>query len=336
MERRELYEPEDIEQLLIERPYDELLEEERAFVLRHLSGRDEYEAMRALLLRVHDDDETTGPIDAEPSVRAHVMDVFRAEQRPQWRIWLNSVHAFLLPKQASAMWRPALALGSVALVVFFIANRTMAPSDAEQLAELKVVKEEKEVKSEPVPFQPAEPPASTDQAAAAQEINANGNAHSEATAVEAADEAPGFVHDLEPAPATKVVEEQPAPELAAQQEKFLELAKTEDGDAVTSEGENATFAAPVSGAIALDSTTLVTGTTTHVVTSNELHYNFSAADVQQAQTLETISATSGRLFTDREKSKKSETRKRSVAFADGTDDATADAGAYIDLLRAAW
>ena len=49
MERRELYEPEDIEQLLIERPYDELLEMERAFVLRHLSGRDEYEAMvRAL------------------------------------------------------------------------------------------------------------------------------------------------------------------------------------------------------------------------------------------------------------------------------------------------
>ena len=48
MERRELYDPEDIESLLQERGYDELLEEERAFVLRHLSGREEYEAMRTL------------------------------------------------------------------------------------------------------------------------------------------------------------------------------------------------------------------------------------------------------------------------------------------------
>ena len=177
MERRELYEPEDIEQLLIERSYDELLEEERAFVLRHLSGRDEYEAMRALLLKVHDDDGAAEPIDAEPSVRAHVLDVFRAEQRPQWRIWLNSVHAFLLPKEASAMWRPALALGSVALVVFFVVNGTLTKDEVEshQLAEVKQVPahspEEKNQKTRlpqaDQPATPAEEPAVGSRAASA-------------------------------------------------------------------------------------------------------------------------------------------------------------------------
>ena len=37
MERREHYDPEDIESLLQERGFDELLEEERAYVLRHLT-----------------------------------------------------------------------------------------------------------------------------------------------------------------------------------------------------------------------------------------------------------------------------------------------------------
>ena len=49
MERHERYDPEDIESLLSERGFDELLPDERAFVLRHVNGREEYERMRALL-----------------------------------------------------------------------------------------------------------------------------------------------------------------------------------------------------------------------------------------------------------------------------------------------
>ena len=42
MERREQYDPDDIEALLMERPFHDLLPEERAFVPRHLSARDAY------------------------------------------------------------------------------------------------------------------------------------------------------------------------------------------------------------------------------------------------------------------------------------------------------
>ncbi|MBK8613572.1 MAG: hypothetical protein IPN85_08745 [Flavobacteriales bacterium] len=142
MERREHYDPEDIEQLLMERSYDELLDEERAYVLRHLSGREEYEAMRKLLDHVQRSEPEPELLDADPAVRAHVMQVFRDQSKPQWRVWLNSVGALLMPEEASAMWRPALALAGLAAVittgVWLYRSGDRAP---DQLADLKKVEQ---------------------------------------------------------------------------------------------------------------------------------------------------------------------------------------------------
>jgi len=119
MERHERYDPEDIESLLSERGFDELLPDERAFVLRHMSGRDEYERMRALLHYVRPDERDRGTIEPEDRVRTNVLAAFRAQQQPQWRIWLNGISLWLAPKEASAhpLWRPALAFGSLALLI---------------------------------------------------------------------------------------------------------------------------------------------------------------------------------------------------------------------------
>lgn len=117
MERREQYEPEDIEALLHERGFDELLAEERAFVLRHLSGREEYEGMRALLHRARNEERTLQPLTPDPAIREQLLTTFRERQVPVWRIWLNSVKAFVFPEQASAFWRPALAVAGVLVLV---------------------------------------------------------------------------------------------------------------------------------------------------------------------------------------------------------------------------
>ena len=69
MERPERYDPEDLEHLMLERGFDELLEEERAYALRHLEGRAEYERMRALLHHVREDKRDHAPMDADPAVR---------------------------------------------------------------------------------------------------------------------------------------------------------------------------------------------------------------------------------------------------------------------------
>ena len=119
MERHERYDPEDIESLLSERGFDELLPDERAFGLRQMSGREEYERMRALLHDVRPDERDRGTIEPEDRVRANVLAAFRAQQQPQWRIWLNGISLWLAPKEASAhpLWRPALAFGSLALLI---------------------------------------------------------------------------------------------------------------------------------------------------------------------------------------------------------------------------
>ncbi len=117
MDRRERYDPEDIETLMQERSFDELLEEERAYVLRHVSDRAEYEAMRGLLMHMRDTPQSHRPIEADPAIRGRVMQAFRAQQQPEWRIWLNSVGAWLMPENAFALWRPALAFATLALVI---------------------------------------------------------------------------------------------------------------------------------------------------------------------------------------------------------------------------
>jgi len=141
MDRRERYDPEDIEILMQERSFDELLEEERAYVLRHVSDRAEYEAMRSLLMHMRDHARDHDPIEADPSIRANVLQAFRNEQQPQWRIWLNTVGAALFPEEAKAMWRPALALGGLALVVVLsVVLVRQFGSGPQELAEIRPAK----------------------------------------------------------------------------------------------------------------------------------------------------------------------------------------------------
>lgn len=137
MERTERYDPEDLEHLMLERGFDELLEEERAYALRHLEGRGEYERMRALLHHVRE--EKRGHQDANPAVRERVLQAFREQQRPQWRIWLNSVGGFLFPQRPALYWRPALALGTVAVLVFagLMAWNNGGPEEHKVLAEVR-------------------------------------------------------------------------------------------------------------------------------------------------------------------------------------------------------
>ena len=144
MGNRENYDPEDIEVLLQERTFDELLPEERAFVLRHLSGRAEYERMRALLGQLQRNEQRPSHVEADPVVKDRVMEVFRAQQRPTWRVWLNTVHAFLLPEDTASLRRPALAFASIALLVTVsvIGYRNYIADEQAQLAEVRREKAE--------------------------------------------------------------------------------------------------------------------------------------------------------------------------------------------------
>lgn len=151
MDRRERYDPEDIEHLMAERPFAELLPEERAYVLRHLSGAEEYEAMRALLLHLKEGPDESAPLEADPVVRDRVMAAFRDAREPRWRVWLNSVGALFAPQDGFALWRPALALATLALlVVVTVVVVQRSSTEEREIAELKPVAPVKEESSTPV------------------------------------------------------------------------------------------------------------------------------------------------------------------------------------------
>ncbi|MBL7962408.1 MAG: hypothetical protein JNM31_01065 [Flavobacteriales bacterium] len=143
MERRETYDPEDIESLLSERAFDELLDEERAFVLRHLSGREEYEAMRALLLQVRQDERPEAGLELDEAVKEQVLAAYRAQRRPQWGFSLNSVLAAFWPRNATDLWRPALALAAMVAVVLLSVTlwQRLSPHET-QFAELREVEKQ--------------------------------------------------------------------------------------------------------------------------------------------------------------------------------------------------
>lgn len=321
----ERYQPEDIEALLNERGFDELLAEERAFVLRHLSGRAEYEAMRTLLLRTRDDSTTSRPVEADPEVRTHLVDVFRAEHRPQWRIWLNSVGAWLMPKEPAGLWRPALALGTVAAAVWFTLNSAHLTEEARpQLAEVKLKEETSHVPaSNGGTITPEQAPAE-----AKEELEAQ----MEADRAPSRDEA-GTVHSensIAGKGATLATAQQPPPVSvdAVSEEQMSALLQdapasaAADGDQVP----NASDSVRDPGLLAK-----------HEVTGNELAHNMSTAAVSEA-------STGAREYEARSRAAKvttKESRNKDMAVGapqadDGELATTGEVDPYLGLLRAAW
>lgn len=307
MERRERYDPEDLEHLLLERRFDELLEEERAFVLRHVSDRAEYERMRALLQTVQHDERDHPPMDADPVIRDRVVDAFRAQQRPQWTIWLNSVKAVLWPDHASAFWKPALALATVALVVVgTIGGLRSLNSRAPELASLEE-KQEKPDQEAPKAVPPPMP--STGEATAGNTTltgdvdaalsQASGNSVEESTVTTARADAPV-------APAEKASAEEAPMQPAASMDEHEQVVRAMDSSLDVGTGAKMVVLPP-----------------SHTVNLDDLARNQSTANMTDAYKDVAEVGSRG--------SKKKERRAEGKATG-----ATQDDGALVGLLRAAW
>lgn len=308
MERRELYDPEDIEQLLMERGFDELLPEERAFVLRHLDGATEYERMRALLLNVAQDDADTDPADADPHVRAQVLDVFREQKRPRYTIWLNSMAAFLVPERPSGYWRPALALTVVAVVTTVV---LLAPW-AREAAAPAAMAEVREVRTNDTVQMPAP---------AAQRETAN----AEEKLIPPAIAAPGEPGDVDDAVVPTVAADEAIPPDPGG--SATGMATTATGLAAVPQAPSEDLAKALEETEKRDLEQLERPTdapVVHEVGEVELFSNQSLANEQQAVSA-TVAAT-------RSQSKAS--RKR--AQADAGDVLASTPPAYLSLLKAAW
>ncbi len=317
MEPRELYGPEDIEQLLIERPFDDLLEEERAFVLRHLSDRTEYQRMRALLLRVHEDDRPAVELDADPAVRDQVMATFRAQQQPQWRIWLNSVGAFLVPREPAQFWKPALAFGTLAVLVSVgvIGLRNLDVARHAEIAEVRPVsatttngaERSEKVATPTVP----------------QEEVGNGLQQQGALEAQPAttDAATADANNVERVVVLSDASVAEAPVAGEAEDELASELKKEAADKPDASGNVAFDKA--------DTTVPFTTATGHAVDQAELTRNATIAEVSATAVVTSRSGTTAA---------KAQERKldREKAKAEKDDQGSSDVTAYLGLLRAAW
>lgn len=122
MNERYTYDPEDLESLLRHKSFSELYPEEREFVLKHLSGEDEYTSMHTLLENLESVPEDAPPLREDH--KAEVMAAYRkAKRRPTYS--LNQFFAFLWPADQNFFQRPAFALG--VLVVLFAGYLAIDP-----------------------------------------------------------------------------------------------------------------------------------------------------------------------------------------------------------------
>ena len=212
--------------------------------------------MRALLGQVREDDRRREPLVADRAVRDHVMAAFRANQRPQWQVWLNTVGLLLWPKEMSALWRPALAFGSLALLIVagvWVTRNMDGGSESAQVAELK--------KETPLPEKPeaGEAPAQ------------NAQAKDETTARSAA--AP----TAEPFTQQEVMD---APIESAEAVAEEDVAKDmqRDSEATAAAGALREEKSVLGDAVAAPTPAVTTGAVSHVVTEAEMSRNMSTVN----------------------------------------------------------
>jgi|GEM_PF-1574940 len=81
------YEPEDLERLMRTKSFEELLPEERAFVLRHVESSEEYGQVRQLMIEVEGTDHDL--YDPPAAVWKNLQREFRNQKKSLFVHWLN-------------------------------------------------------------------------------------------------------------------------------------------------------------------------------------------------------------------------------------------------------
>lgn len=127
----EIYGPEDIEQLLLHKRYEELYPAEREFIAEHIETKDEYDTMRELLLSAQNADEEliVPPSDMRRELIAKHQEKHRARG---FTVWLNGLFAGLAPQRK---WlAPAVQLTGVVLILVGINAVINWGADSQDLA----------------------------------------------------------------------------------------------------------------------------------------------------------------------------------------------------------
>ena len=133
MDNKFTYDPEDLERLLKEKSFSELLPEEKAFVLQFVENDMEYDSMRETLeslIAVPSMEEAISPKAATKEALMAAFSAKTVENQKEEREEKTGFWAWLWNTNKTILYRPGFQLASLALVlvsVFYIA--TFSPID---------------------------------------------------------------------------------------------------------------------------------------------------------------------------------------------------------------
>jgi hypothetical protein len=140
MKKHHIYDPEDLESLMIHKSFNELLDAEREFALRHVEDAQAYDTMRTTLLAVLVEAKTfdKGFTPPSPHRRAALLDAYRAKHAQSKRpiFSLNGL-SLLFDGLREKPWQQATGLAFIfllALGVWYVASDDLTP--AQRLAQI--------------------------------------------------------------------------------------------------------------------------------------------------------------------------------------------------------
>lgn len=115
---RATYDPEDIESLMRQKTFDELYDDERNFVLQHVSDENEYEEIRLTLLAI-EISETPRAQTPKPETKTVLLEAFKNQRTSKWLVLLHQVNAFAkgLITPSHSLFRYGLIPATVLLLV---------------------------------------------------------------------------------------------------------------------------------------------------------------------------------------------------------------------------
>lgn len=125
MNKKNTYYPEDIEQLLLNKEFDELLPEEIDFVLQHVDSKDEYKLMRHTLLAIKKEVENDQSLKASPQIKEELLLLMEQKKNRAGWFNLNGFWSMLFPADVNFFQKPGFQFASIAVLIgfsFFIAR----------------------------------------------------------------------------------------------------------------------------------------------------------------------------------------------------------------------
>lgn len=122
MNKKTPYNPNDIEQLLLKKSYEQLTQEEKVFADSQVDSSAEYNEMRATLISIKHLAQEESVVEVSPQIKEDLMKMMEEKaNRAPWYTW-NGIAAFLFPTNTPLYKKPGLQFAVMGLLLLFVVN----------------------------------------------------------------------------------------------------------------------------------------------------------------------------------------------------------------------